>query len=41
MPPSLVLKADTRRSSLIFVYNVQESSNKSVLIRFFRIFREQ
>ena len=41
MPPSLVLKADTRRSPLIFVYNVQESSNKSVLIRFFRIFREQ
>lgn len=41
MPPSLVLKADTRRSPLIFVYNVQESSNKLVLIRFFRIFREQ
>ena len=41
MPPSLVLKADTRRKPSIFVYNVQESSNKSCLIRFFHVLREK
>ena len=41
MIPRLVPKADTRRKPLVFAYNVQESSNKSCLIRFFRVLREQ